>query len=47
MRGLSGWGNYPVAQAQLVAPRSESELQRLIMLVIRNIPEGVCKKMSI
>ncbi|UWQ42866.1 FAD-binding oxidoreductase [Leisingera aquaemixtae] len=30
MRGLSGWGNYPVSQAQLLAPRSEAELQELI-----------------
>jgi FAD/FMN-containing dehydrogenase len=30
MKGLSGWGNYPVSQAQLLAPRSEAELQRLI-----------------
>lgn len=30
MRGLSGWGNYPVPQSQLLAPRSEAELQRLI-----------------
>ncbi|WP_291736882.1 FAD-dependent oxidoreductase, partial [Leisingera sp. F5] len=30
MTMLSGWGNYPVARAQLLAPRNEAELQTLI-----------------
>ncbi|WP_027259238.1 FAD-binding oxidoreductase [Leisingera aquimarina] len=30
MTMLSGWGNYPVARAQLLAPRNETELQILI-----------------